>query len=520
MINNQKNYINNVALYRNTGKNNHLSLISFQGQTKKHLKDTEVLDIFKNEITPIYRESGHCEEISNYLAEQLRKEGFKVVQQEKGAGKGNIFAERNVKNNNAIVLQAHMDMVYVSKDGQKKSIELIEDQKCLKAKDTTLGADDGIGVALALGVARIKDPDYRKIPLQIIYTVDEEPGLLGAKDIPDGVVKGNYLINLDNGNSGKIITGCAGIDDFEVKSDIPMKKLSEITNIPHKKMTLEIKNAKGGHSALDINKGGLNPIACLLDELNKYKDDIKISSFSGGEKINTIPTKARAEILIPADKAENIEKQLRSSLLERKKEHNISDPNLCIGIVKDECASDTLVLDSDFQKKLFKSLSQGIKTGVVTIKEDTIKPTTSQNIGILDIDKGKLSISVRLRSNDKKEKETESKITQKQLSDLLNIEVNPSKVIPVCKPAQGLLKELAFSTYNEVYFNREVKESNTHGTVELAAFVDKVKEQVGIGPDVRGEHSLDEKLIKGSLRPTCNFLEKLIEKLNEKINKN
>lgn len=499
-----------------------LSLISFQGKVSTHLKPDEILNIFEKEISPIYRESGHCEEISNYLAQELKKEGFEVTQQQQGAGKGNIIAHRNVQNDNAIILQAHTDMVYVARGkniNKEKGIKVLNDGHNLTAKGTSLGADDGIGVAVALGIARIKDPDFRNIPLQLIFTVDEEVGLLGAKDLPADVLKGKYLIGLDNGNPNGIIVGCSGIADFECHEMIPTTELSTLTDKQHAVLKIDLTGAKGGHSGLDINKGRLNALKTIIEELSQFEKEIKITKISGGEKNNSIPTSASAEILIPAAQAQQIIDQIEHSLEQVIAEHKKAEPLLKLKLSQNGFASpQTEVMTPEFQSKFFKVFAQSLKNGAITVSEGAKKPVTSQNLGSMTLENGYLNLALRMRSNCKEEHSQELQQTQKLLSVLLDKIVTPANVTPVWEPPvnPSPLTNLAVETYKEAGIRPVL--SNPHGTVEGGIFstMRKDLDQIGVGPEIKNMHTPDERLSIPSVDTFCRIIESLIQKVYKK----
>ena len=509
--------------------------LGFAGKVSRKLDHNKVLKTFTDEITPIYRESGYCENISNYLKQELQKEGFEIFQQPDGAGKGNIIAERNVKNNNAIILQAHMDMVYVSDysddelaqiiQGKRLPIELEQNKATLKAKHSSLGADDGIGVAMALEVARIKDPEIRNIPLQIIFTVDEEPGLIGAVDLPKNCLKGDYLVGLDIESLGSIVNGSSGITDFGVNEDFSTDTLGNIdNNKEYSKLSFEINGAKGGHSGLKIakgkkNNGQINPIMSTFELLNELKDDVIIIDADGGEKINSIPTSMKVNLAVPSDKKEAINSKISAFIERTKEEHEKTDPDLDIqvstgGILE----KNTRVLDPKFQNKFIEVFADNFNNGVISFGENSKKVITSQSIGVLSLNDGKFCLEARIRSRDELQQKREINLDKKLFESLLNKEVKPVRNVPPWTPQENELTALALETYKEIGINKAQVKS-TRGTIEGAVF-QKFKpdlKQIGVGPTVKALHSKAETLNTSTLVPACRFLENLINKVHKQF---
>lgn len=510
----------------NKGRLTHVSPVYFVGRLLNPLLDhKKVLDIFTNEIVPIPRSSGNCKEISDYLAKQLEEVGFKVQQQKLGVGQGNIVATRNVDTNkkDAIILQAHMDMVYATKvknnsklGNEQLPVVPIVNGRYLMAKNTSLGADDGIGVAIALGIARIKDPKIAQLPLQIIFTVDEEVGLIGAKELSPDVCKGRYLIGLDNGNSNNIMTGCAGITEYHVSKKVPSVRLKSASNIEYKKVVVKIDNAQGGHSALAINRGGINPVVELLKALNQYSDDIKIAAINGGKELNSIPISCEAEIYIEQGKLLTVMDKLQESMNEIQSNNKKNEPGLKVKVI--ECdtpiADNTAVLTSGFQNKFLDMISNKLKVGCITIEEGYKRPTTSQNLGYLNLLNGVLSIKTRIRSNDKQETIQRQSEVENVLFNLYGFNVKPAVQAPVWEPKNSEFTALAAETFEDIN-DIPPHFSNTHGTVEGSLFDALVDEQINIGPTVKSLHTPAERMLIDTLEPICNIVETIIQKAHK-----
>ncbi|EKE03879.1 MAG: hypothetical protein ACD_20C00134G0006 [uncultured bacterium] len=526
-----------LADYKSVNKNSNIANVAF----KEALDGVEPRNVLKTfeEITKVYKESGQNKEISKYIAERLNKSGFEVNVKGPEAGKGQytIVAARNVdkQKNNAIMLQAHMDIVGFSVDENGKpddntkkpivlqrvseqadgnNIKLIEDKKgeWLKAKDRTLGADDGIGVALALEIA--EDPKFKDLPLEIIFTTDEETGMYGAEALSPDDFHGKYLINLDSEDLGEITVGCAGVSQCQEKQDIPMVSLGDIN---HKKVTIELSGGNGGHSGVQIHEKHINPIKTVLSELADIPD-IKLISVSGGSKFNAIPKGAKAEILVPNEKASNVVQQLNEKLNIAKQAHSETDPNLKVNVStgKNPVSADTKVIDPEFQKKFLQIVGKEVQSKLITAYDNGTSKT-SQNLGVLNLKDGSLEIQVCSRSSDEVEGEQLKQEISSQLSELLDKKVIVGSS-PIWQPKDNsMLRDMAAKTYEEIS-KKQPKVGVTHGGLESAIFVEKVPglETISVGPTVKEPHSERERLDLTSVKPFYEWMVKLIEGLKEK----
>ena len=440
-----------------------------------------------------------------------------------------MTATRNVdkQKKNAIILQAHMDMVGVSThrdpelakkniNDPTKPIELRIDGDMLKANDRTLGADDGIGLATALSIA--EDPRYKDMPLEIIFTTDEETGMYGAEALKANDFYGKYLVNLDSEESDQIIKGCASVAKYEEKQDI---SAVSVGSGDYKKVTIEMKDANGGHSGCDIHKGYINPIRTVLSTLNDTKD-IKLVSVNGGEKFNSIPKSVKAEILVPEKDAAKVVDQLNEKLNKQKQAYAKAEPNLKVSVNLDNVpvSPDTNVVDPNFQEKLLRILGKEAQFGLIS-KYDDGNSKTSQNLGILNLQDGKLELAVSSRSSDEAEKESLKSEIKSQLCQLLDRkDISPNES-PIWQPKEkSMLSDMAVESYKKLNNNEAPVVTITHGGLENAVFADKMPglEQISIGPDVYEPHSTQERVKISSVDKFYSFVDDLLARVKNKIN--
>jgi dipeptidase D len=501
--------------------------IAFKGA----VADLEPKEVWKHfdEMLPIYRESGHCEEISNHLAKKLTGYGFDVKQEPDGTGQFNVIATKNADKGKPVILQAHMDMVGVSNDGntQKPIIPIIEGDK-LRANDRTLGADNSLGLAMGLAIAKktTNDSRFKDLPLKIIFTTDEEVGMIGAKALKKEDFAGSkYLINLDSEESNIITTGCAGIDLFEELKAVPML---EIGDNNHKKISISVENATGGHSGCDIHRGRINPITAVLSGLNKINSEdnnsIKLMNIEGGKVFNSIPTGVNAEMLVPQEKLNDVVSQLNADLEILKEKHKETDPKLSFNIKTDDsnATSNTKVVNPEFQTKLFKILGKDVLSNVESLYPNG-DPKTSQNIGILKLRSygiyDDLNFSVMARSSDDNERAGLKSKTSSQLSELLDKDVKPVASLPIWQPKlNSPLTNLAVEAYKKLNNTAPIVQV-CHGGLETANFAEKCPEldQISIGPDISGPHSTQESTVISSTGKSYKLLENILLRLKPEL---
>ena len=495
-----------------------------------------------DDISKIYRESGHNQQISEYLKIRLQKAGFKVVQKKDGT----ICAIRglNKEKNNAIILQSHMDMVGISSDGNpQKPIKLILKDGWIYPNDRTLGADDGIGVSAMLTVAN--DVRFKKYPLEMIFTTDEETGMTGARNLCEKDFYGIYLINLDSEKYGDIVTGCAGISNFRVNEKIQMLSLekndTELHSMPDlkpksrvglpthhqevdnalnatrydfKKISVSISGARGGHSA-EIQPDSLNPIKILLAEL-KGKD-IKLVSLSGGERDNAIPRDAKAEFLVPASQAEEIQRVLKSRFEQMKQEKLPANPDLKYSISAENVQIGTQYVAPQFQRRMLEDLNS-IPTGLLSRFEDGGSTKTSQNLGVVKIGYGQFNVQIMGRSADEKEGLELREKTSLRLSELFDKKISVNDTMPIWQPKKdSFLQDAASKAYFDVSAGQNPTITVEHGGLEPAIFIEKKPdlEQISIGPTIEEPHSIHERVKVKTILPFYKWLAKILELLSK-----
>jgi dipeptidase D len=275
------------------------------------MESKRVFDIFA-EICKVPRPSKHEERISRWLQDFAAANGIECVADEAMNVIMRVPATPGYEDHEGVILQAHMDMVCekngdVQHDFMNDPIETYIDGEWLKAKGTTLGADNGIGIAMAL--AAITDKELPHPAIECLFTVDEETGLTGAMKLQDGMLKGKRLINLDSEDDGQIFIGCAGGIDTLAKMHYEPQIInhkSQIINVIP--IRLSVSGLQGGHSGDDINKGRANANQFIVWFLARIwpQTEVQLASINGGNLRNAIAREAEAVITVPMAFKEDI----------------------------------------------------------------------------------------------------------------------------------------------------------------------------------------------------------------------
>lgn len=459
---------------------------------------TALLEHFKK-LAAIPRPSGHTEKISKYLYDYAAEKGLKAKQDKAGNVIVDIPATNGLEKLPKVILQGHMDMVCVSDhDGyapEKTPIEVIRDGNIIRANGTSLGADDGIGVAMILCVMDGLTPHG---PIRAIFTADEETTLNGAKNIDRSSLEDcRYLINIDGEESDSVYLGCSSCCNTTLKS--PQK-----VEAPHGDLsvTIRVGGLKGGHSAVMIGSHRLSAISALCVLLSVLRDNelsFDLASFHGGDAFNAIPKSAECRLVISAKDAEKYK-----SLIGRYQQHlrNIckdSDPDLSISFTPDSSLPEKVLTEIGLNKII--DACNLLLHGVLTMENlSKNQVAISANLGILDAapDDG-LTIVSCLRSNTKAG--TESMLTIEQAFADLNgfsFEINDdsgaweyAKINP--------LRDLYGDSYKK-FTGRLPEMVTTHANLECASFIKTAPglSMIAIGPDVTDPHSTHESCDLGS----------------------
>lgn len=458
----------------------------------------KVVDIFK-EIALIPRETENEGKIADYLCQFAQKRNLKYYRDEYN----NVIIKKETLDVKPLILQAHTDMVCekdpnINFNFEKDSIEVIEENGFLKANGTTLGADNGIGVAQIL---YILDSDI-KCNIEAVFTVSEETTMNGAFKLDTNKLDGKMLLNLDGFKEDTIIVESAAFYDIIFKSNY--KFVNSQNKYEYK---LKLSGLKGGHSGFDINKDVGNS-SILLAEILKEIEDVEIISFIGGTKFNVIPSEAEAVIKtnLQEDDLKNIvkiklEKIRRKELIVdvEKKYPNINNQK---------------VLSIEETKKFIDGIIN-FPHGVININEQN-ETTTSVNLGVVNIKENMYKIGMRSSRKDEAENCIEK---LKKYAKNNNLEFELLGYQPGFQTNRtDKIIEILKNSFNQVEENKDRKLNiqAVHVAVEIGIIKEKMPDlQVAIiSPNIQGAHSTSERVEIDSILRTTKWLEKFIENYN------
>jgi dipeptidase D len=418
-------------------------------------------------------------------------------------------ATKGYENVPAVVLQSHVDMVCEKTpeskhDFTRDPIELVERDGWVTANGTTLGADNGVGVALALALI---DEKISHPKLELLFTVDEETGLTGANGLKPGFITGKYLINLD-GEDKSFIVGCAGGEQTEIRMSL------EFSSVPDSFacFDLKISGLHGGHSGIDIDKQYANAIQLLSRTLKGLQNfDLRICDIEGGTVHNAIPRDAKAVICFDASKLIAVKKKLAEIESSFKKEFAKTEPNLKVEL--NETALRPAVSIGNRQSTIDNLLSS-LPTGVYRMSsqfEGIVE--TSSNLAKIEIlrDENQLRVVTSQRSLEKQSLgEITAKITA--LARSAGAKVETVGGYPSWKPDinSSLLKR-AKEIYRKLN-NKEPDVKVVHAGLEPAVIGEKIVgiEMISVGPTIKNPHSPQERVDIASVDAVWQFLIELI----------
>ena len=451
-----------------------------------------VLEIFK-EITRIPRESGHEEKMTAFLQKFAADRGLDcrtdatgnvVITREAAPGKENVPA---------IVLQSHQDMVCEKNSGcdhdfARDPISYVIEDGWMIAKDTTLGADDGIGVAASLALL---DSDIPTGKLECLFTISEETGMDGANAIESGLFTAKTLINLDSEDEGQLFVGCAG----GVDTTAVFKYTEENVDASFTALKLRVFNAIGGHSGDDINKERANTVQILARFLyGEYSGGYRLVSFNGGNKRNAIAREAEAVILLDAAGAKALENRFGKFAADVKAEYHRTDPDISFECIRTE--NPGKAVDKDTARRFIFALT-AVNHGVLTMSQDIAGLVeTSTNLAAVFMNvPGEIKVTTSQRSStDSAKKFMADKVEAAFL--LAGAEVSHSDPYPGWTPnMDSHILDVTVASYRKL-FGVEPEVKAIHAGLECGLFLTKFPDldMISFGPTLRGVHAPGEKL--------------------------
>ena len=452
-----------------------------------------VMDFFL-EICRIPRPSGSEEKMGEYLMSFAAARGLAAKKDEVGNVLISKPAAPGFEGRQTVILQAHQDMVCekdatLDHDFMTQPIETYVEDGWLKARGTTLGADDGMGVAMALAILDSREIEHG--PVECLFTVSEETGLTGATCLKPGMMNGKMLINLDSEDEGQIYIGCAGgmnsMIEFEYKSEpVPAGYLF---------LRVGVDKFHGGHSGDDIEKGFANANKILARFLNTAQDkyDMRLCSISGGNLHNAIPRDATAVIAVPFADREKIRVDFNVFASEVQDEYHVTEREAKFFMESTDAVAECI--EPAVARNIIRSVF-AVFNGVYAMSMDVPGLVeTSSNLARIRTEQGKVTMVASQRSSVESAKYA-VQATVAACFCLAGAKVEQSDGYPGWAPnPKSELLDISVRAYREL-FGRDPQVKAIHAGLECGLFLDAYPDldMISIGPTLRGVHSPSERL--------------------------
>lgn len=483
---------------------------------KSDLKPSGVFEQFAR-INEIPRPSKREEQMIEFLKTWGESHGLET----KVDNTGNVLIKKlatpGFENRKTVILQSHMDMVCdklvdVDFDFDNDAIKTYIDGEWLTAEGTTLGADDGIGIAIELAVLEAKDIEHG--PIECVFTRDEETQLTGASGMEAGFMNGDMLINLDSEDEGQFFVSCAGgrstTAKFEFcKEDAPANYFF---------MQGSIKGLVGGHSGDDIDKKRANAIKILARFLYKEmeKFDIRLAQFNSGKMHNAIPRDGKFVIAVPDTVKEDIRIDWNIFTKEVEDEFHVSDTEM---VFRMESADSEQVIPKDITDRFIRAL-QAVDNGIFAMCQDealAYMVETSSNIASIVTDKNSITAVSSQRSNVMSNLDNQCN-TVKAVFELAGAAVVQNDGYPAWKMnPNSILTKIVADTYKKL-FGKEPIVKGIHAGLECGLFSERYPnlDMVSFGPTLRFVHTPEERLYIPSVQKVWDHLIEILKNIPEK----
>lgn len=417
------------------------------------------------------------------------------------------------ENSKTVILQSHMDMVCEKNkdkdfDFENDAIETYVDGEWLKANGTTLGADDGIGVAMQMAI--LKSNDIEHGPIECVFTRDEETGLTGAIGMKSDFMTGDYLINLDSEDEGQIFVSCAGGVRTTATYPFPTEDMPE----GYFTFRVGVKGLTGGHSGDDINKKRGNANKILVRFLNQEmeKMDLRVVDIQSGGLHNAIPREGYAICAVPMNMKEQVRVDLNVFTAEVEEELAVTEKGILLSL--DSCEPAAKVMEKQAMRKMLLSL-HAVYNGVFAMSQDIDwLVETSTNLASIHVEGDKVVVTTSQRSSIGSACQHMASVVRAAF-ELGGAEVLTNEGYPGWKlnPNSEIVK-IAKESYVEL-FGKEPKILAIHAGLECGLFSEKYPklDMVSFGPTLRGVHSPDEKLLIPTVQMVWDHLLDILKRV-------
>jgi dipeptidase D len=478
----------------------------------RNLRPRSVWNKFAD-LNAVPRPSKKEERVIAFMIDFGESLGFEVIED----SVGNVIIKKpatiGMEDRKSIVMQSHLDMVHQKNNDTKfdfltQGIEMYIEGDWVKANGTTLGADNGLGVATIMAVLESKDISHPAI--EALFTIDEETGMTGAMGLKEGLLNGDILLNLDTEEDDEIGVGCAGGIDVTAEKDFKQ----ESTPVGKIGYSIVVNGLQGGHSGMDIHKGfgNANKIMnrILFDSFEKY--GLRINEIDGGGLRNAIPRESRAVVAIDSLHESSFLHNLGQLIRSIKLELKTTEPGLVISLTNIDTPK--LIMDSDVQLGLTRAL-YAAWNGVYRMSPDIEGLVeASNNIARVVVKDGNIKICCLTRSSVESTK-IDLAMTLRSTFELIGCKVTMSGDYPGWAPnMDSSILQLLRSLYESMY-NEKPHVAACHAGLECGILGTNYPEMemISFGPNIKGAHSPDERVQISSVNKFWNFLLEILKNI-------
>ncbi len=469
-----------------------------------------------DELTQVPRPSGHLEKVQQFLLDFAKRVGVEAFQDPARNIVMRKPATDGMENRKTVILQAHMDMVPQKElssthDFENDPIQTWIDGEWVKAKGTTLGADDGIGVAAIMAI--MEDKTLKHGPIEALITADEETGMYGANDLPEGELTGEILLNLDTEDEGELVIGSAG--GVDITATLDYKEVE--TDKTDVAVAVTVKGLKGGHSGLEIGLGRANANKLLVRIVREAieNDEARLSSWHGGNMRNAIPFEATAVLTMPEENKEDFLAMVADYKEDFNTEfHGIEDEIL---VETADVELPSMEVPEEIQDNIVDALyaaHNGVWRYIPSIP-DIVE--TSSNLAIVDIEGGKAAVKILARSSSESVKaEIGNSLASCFSMAGMKVEFSGEYGGWDPNPDSELLKAMR-KQYEEL-FGTEAKVLVVHAGLECSIILSKYPglDICSFGPTLRSPHTPNERCLWATVPKFWDLLTKTLENIPEK----
>lgn len=468
-----------------------------------------------DDLTQIPRPSGHVEKVQQFLLDFAKRIGIEAFKDPAGNIVMRKPAAPGYENRKTVLLQAHMDMVPQkapdsTHNFETDPIETYIEDGWVHAKGTTLGSDDGVGVAAIMGI--MESEDLKHGPLEALITRDEETGMYGANELPEGELHSDILINLDSELWGKFVIGSAG--GIDITSTLAYKP---VDNDQETAVKVTLKGLRGGHSGLEINEGRANANKEMVRLVRKaiVEAEARLASWHGGNMRNAIPFKAEAVLALPKEEVETLRDLVEEQRIAIEDEFHGIEKN--VQFFAEEADKPAELVPQEIQDNLINAIfacHNGIIRMIPSYPEVV---ETSSNLAIIDIEAGEATVKILARSSREDMKEYVATMLESCFSMAgMKTELSGSYGGWDPNPDSEILNLL-----KKIYKEQTGKDATVqadHAGLECSVILSKYPgmDAVSLGPTLLSPHTTSERFKIDTAEPFWKLLTATLEQIPEK----